>query len=245
MDHLQSQPEGRVGRHVEALVNLLRRRQIAGSFHVATETLKLLRTVISNSKWSTADQIIQIVQDTGEKLQHAQPIELAVKNITGRVLTLIRQEYDILYPPDDVNTDPYPFLGSDVSINPNLRRDYTRNCYALKAEIIEGIREIMFELESTDANIAAQSLEHIHSNEIILTIGHSSTVLNFLKEAAKSRKFQVIVCETAPFFLGHQMARQLAEFGIETTLVTDSAVFAIMSRVNKVILGTHAVTANG
>jgi translation initiation factor 2B subunit (eIF-2B alpha/beta/delta family) len=30
------------------------------------------------------------------------------------------------------------------------------------------------------------------------------------------------------------MARILAEDGIETTLITDSAIFAIMSRVNKV-----------
>lgn len=41
------------------------------------------------------------------------------------------------------------------------------------------------------------------------------------------------------------MAVELASAGIETTLVTDSAVFAIMSRVNKVILGGHAVTADG
>lgn len=36
------------------------------------------------------------------------------------------------------------------------------------------------------------------------------------------------------------MARSLGAAGIDTTLITDSAVFAIMSRVNKVILGTHA-----
>lgn len=76
-------------------------------------------------------------------------------------------------------------------------------------------------------------------------MGKSSTVFNFLKEAGKKRKFHVIVCETAPFFVGHEMVSMLAAEGIESTLITDSAVFAIMSRVNKVILGAHAVTANG
>lgn len=47
-------------------------------------------------------------------------------------------------------------------------------------------------------NIAAQASEHIHANEIILTIGKSTTVEKFLKSAAKSRKFQVIVVEGAP-----------------------------------------------
>lgn len=37
----------------------------------------------------------------------------------------------------------------------------------------------------------------------------------------------------------------LAKSGIETTVINDAAVFAIMSRVNKVIIGTHTVMANG
>ncbi len=41
------------------------------------------------------------------------------------------------------------------------------------------------------------------------------------------------------------MATSLAKAGIETTVITDSAVFAMMSRVNKVIIGTHTVMANG
>ena len=36
-----------------------------------------------------------------------------------------------------------------------------------------------------------QAIEHIHANEIIMTIGKSRTVENFLKYAAKNRKFQV------------------------------------------------------
>ena len=43
-----------------------------------------------------------------------------------------------------------------------------------------------------------------------------------------------MVAESAPFYQGQLMAKNLAEAGIATVLVTDSAVFAIMSRVNKV-----------
>jgi hypothetical protein len=39
------------------------------------------------------------------------------------------------------------------------------------------------------------------------------------------------------------MALELSKAGIETTVIPDSAVFAVMSRVNKVILGTHAGTS--
>lgn len=115
----------------------------------------------------------------------------------------------------------------------------------LKPLLIEGIKELIEELEHIHPNIGVQSLEHIHSNEIILTLGKSRTVENFLKYAAKTRRFQVIVAETSPVYSGHEMAVSLASAGIETTLIPDAAIFAVMSRVNKVILGCHAVMANG
>jgi translation initiation factor eIF-2B subunit beta len=41
------------------------------------------------------------------------------------------------------------------------------------------------------------------------------------------------------------MARSLASVGISTFLVPDSSIYALMSRVNKVIIGAHAILANG
>ena len=37
------------------------------------------------------------------------------------------------------------------------------------------------------------------------------------------------------------MAKSLAEAGIDTTVIHDAATFAIMARVNKVLLPAHAV----
>ena len=102
------------------------------------------------------------------------------------------------------------------------------------------------------------------SSEIILTIGKSSTVAAFLKSAAPYRKYTVIVAETAPTsvlplfsssvntdscladrYSGHEMAESLSSAGISTVLVPDSSIYALMSRINKVILGAHAILANG
>ena len=41
------------------------------------------------------------------------------------------------------------------------------------------------------------------------------------------------------------MARALSASGISSFLVPDSSIYAIMSRVNKVILSAHAILANG
>ena len=55
----------------------------------------------------------------------------------------------------------------------------------LKPIIIEAISEIINEIETGVQNIAAQSLEHIHANEVILTLGKSETVEAFLKVIRK------------------------------------------------------------
>lgn len=55
----------------------------------------------------------------------------------------------------------------------------------------------------------------------------------------------MVVAETAPSYLGRQLALSLSAAGIPTLLVPDSGVYSLMSRISKVILGTHAVNADG
>ena len=137
----------------------------------------------------------------------------------------------------------------------------------LKAEVISGIEEIIDELDQVDDQIAAYAQEHIHSNEVILTHSSSLSVQKFLLKAAEKRKFTVIVAESYPNdheathaavtgknskeleaaedMSAELFLKPLSAAGITIILVTDATIFAIMSRVNKVILATHAVIANG
>ncbi|KAI9360992.1 hypothetical protein BD770DRAFT_383908 [Pilaira anomala] len=121
-----------------------------------------------------------------------------------------------------------------------------RDTYNLKPLIIQEItEEIIADLDTIYKGIADQALDFIHANEVIMTIGISRTVQEFLIRAAQKRKFQVLVAETAPTYQGHKMALSLSKAGIDTTVIADSAIFAAMPRVNKVVLGAHAVLANG
>jgi translation initiation factor eIF-2B subunit beta len=78
-----------------------------------------------------------------------------------------------------------------------------------------------------------------------MTTGWNKTVEEFLKKAASKRSFHVMVAEDAPGNSGHRLAVSLGKAGIQTTLIADAAVFAVMSRVNKVIIGTGTVMADG
>lgn len=74
---------------------------------------------------------------------------------------------------------------------------------------------------------------------MILTYGVSRTIEFFMKAAAgrrtkrKARAFEVLVCESAPQFTGQEMAKSLAAAGIATTVIADTAIFAVMPRVTK------------
>lgn len=139
--------------------------------------------------------------------------------------------------PASVDSSMYNLLA-----NPNHEPafDYSTDLYELLQTVPQGIQELLEEIDASRQNIAAQALEHIHSNECIMTLGRSSTVEAFLLAAARKRQFTVIVAEGAPSLHGHQLAKTLSSHGLETLLIPDSAIFAMMARVNKVIIGCHA-----
>lgn len=160
--------------------------------------------------------------------------------------------------PGSQSPGSHPSLSNTVLANLTAVKD-------LRAEIVEGIQEILEELNQADDQIAGYSLEYIHSNEIILTHTSSITVQRFLLKAAAKRKFTVIHAEAFPndhesthaTVIGKakgesndelrpdSFQKSLTAAGITVILIPDSAVFALMSRVNKVILDTHIVLANG
>jgi translation initiation factor eIF-2B subunit beta len=140
--------------------------------------------------------------------------------------------------------------GDSFASEAELETEYPAMYYSsrpdLKQAVMEAIQEILTDLEELHKNINEQATDQIHVGEIILTCGRSKTIELFLKAtAAKKRQFQVVVCEFAPHYGGHEMAKSLAEAGIDTIVINDSATFAMMARVNKVLLPAHAVLANG
>uniref|UniRef100_A0A8B9BMA9 Translation initiation factor eIF2B subunit beta n=1 Tax=Anser brachyrhynchus TaxID=132585 RepID=A0A8B9BMA9_9AVES len=187
----------------------------------ARHTLALLRKIIAHGHWGSAGELMELIRAEGRRMAAAQPSETTVGNMVRRVLKVIREEYG-RWARVGFHPSPSTFPPSEGFNEFNIRGK-----------------------EGTTDNIAMQALEHIHSNEVIMTIGYSRTVEAFLKEAARKRKFQVIVAECAPFCQGHEMAVRLSKENIETTVMSDAAIFAVMSRVNKVIIGTKTILANG
>ncbi|WZZ28822.1 hypothetical protein YC2023_012223 [Brassica napus] len=155
-----------------------------------------------------------------------------------------------------------PYTSSSGADSESKTADKSSITRKLKHDVIEGVNQLIHEIAGCHEQIAEQAVEHIHQNEVILTLGSSRTVLEFLCAAKeKKRSFRVFVAEGAPRFgdffsrcliitivgvllillylyivryQGHLLAKELVARGLQTTVITDSAVFAMISRVNMV-----------
>lgn len=229
--------------NVTQFINDIKNEKINGSYDITVGTVRLLKSIVSESEWRTAQDLINLITYVGKILKNAFPVEASVGNMVRRVLKIIREEY-VAGHKNKEEVDPQDSLHKIVRSEGEVH-DYCSIVPELKEAILEHISEFQMELETSADNIAQQAREHIHSNEIIMTIGKSRVVESFFKKAGMDRKFEVIVAECAPSCQGHSLSVSLAKSKIQTTLIPDSAIFGIMSRVNKVIIGTHSVMANG
>ncbi|XP_067008747.1 translation initiation factor eIF2B subunit beta [Anabrus simplex] len=236
--------QSEINEYVTNFISDVKRGKINGSYDITINTVDLLKKIISQTEWQTAKELLKLISAEGRRLIKSLPIHASVGNMVRRILKIIREEYVVGRKNKQEEVDPQESLHKIVTSEGDVD-DYNTVVPQLKASIIEHIGEFQTELETSAENIAQQAREHIHSNEIIMTVGKSSAVEAFLKAAASERKFEVIVAECAPFCRGHELAVSLGKSKIQTTLIADSAIFAIMSRVNKVIIGTHTVMANG
>ncbi|KAL8673481.1 MAG: hypothetical protein Q9168_002087 [Polycauliona sp. 1 TL-2023] len=283
-------------------------------------SVEQLVSVLRNLRVTDVAQLIERVQQVGQKLAAAQPQELAVGNIIRRILGLIRDEAEedrdgeaggygdteigsrdpasttrrdgqpeptdkrsLLAPTTSTNPPAITSLFSLVSAKgasplstpgtqtpagdspvPVQQSSTPNTAQDLRAEVVEGVQEIIDELNQADDQIAGYAVDHILSSEFVLTYTPSMTVQRFLLKAAAKRKFTVIYAEP---FSNNQRSRSLVAnpnaggdddegnsgrflksltvAGVTVIMVPFSAVFALMSRISKVVLDSHIVLADG
>lgn len=236
----------------------LKRRQISGSYNVALETCQLLLRVISAARWTRPDDLIKHIRQLGKRLENAQPREFSSGNVIRRVLAQIRDEVETAE--SDSNAPMISSMFSLLSTENEKKqkqeqfvqstgpRTSNRHHHDLRSIVIQGIKDLIDEISSIDEGIETMSVDLIHDNEVLLTpTPDSHTVLKFLLKARHKRKFSVLVTECFPNRTedAHKFAKALSDAKIDTVVIPDSHVFAVMSRVGKVIVGARSVFANG
>lgn len=235
---------------VDPLVSKIKRRQLEGDKDMALEVAHVLMRVISAARWTNPYDLIDLIRKVGTILHKAKPRELIPGNIVRRVLALIRDEIETENATDNTPmiSSMFSLLSTQSNTKKTLQTHSKKQSSDMRSIIIQGIRDLIDEISNVKEEIENMATDLIHENEVLLTATPTSdTVLQFLIKAGLKRKFTVLVTESYPNDVeeAHKLVKALAQHNIESVLIPDSTVFAVMSRVGKVILGANAVFANG
>lgn len=237
---------------VDSFIDKLRRRQIMGSYQVALETLQILMRFVSAIRWSGMDDLINQIRKLCDRVEKAQPNEFTCGNVIRRVLAMARDEMEEEF--RTTNTEPmitsmFNLLQKPIPQDLPLKRQHQKTT-DIRQIVIQSIKDLIDEIKNIDDGIQQIAIDLIHDRELLLTpTPDSKTVLRFLLKARErnNRNFTVIVTEGFPnnTRVAHEFSKKLSQNDIETIIIPDSAVFALMSRVGKVILGVTSVFTNG
>lgn len=243
---------------IDPVVSSLKRHQLVDDKEIALTIAQLLMKVISAARWSNTYDLIELIRQVGVIFTEAYPRKVIPGNIVRRVLALIRDETETETETETEQTDNIPMMSSMFSLLATHNKNETikeqtklqlkKQTSDMRAIIIQGIRDLVDEISNVNDGIETMAVDLIHDDEILLTpTPNSETVQHFLIKARLKRKFTVVVTENYPNDIkaAHKFVKTLAEHNIETILIPDTTIYAVMSRVGKVIIGTNAVFANG
>jgi len=115
---------------------------------------------------------------------------------------------------------------------------------SLKNNFIDRQKQYLEKIKEDKKKLFEYGAKLVPKGALVITHCHSSTVTGILKKA-KGKKIKVIACETRPRYQGRITAKELADAGIDTTLVVDGAMNMYMKKADLVLVGADSITSRG
>jgi len=206
-----------VHRDVKKVVEDVRIRQMRGGTIVTHEALAGLRAATQDTKVTSVDAFLEELEENSRYLRNIRAASVPLSNGLHYVFQEVRRAAE---------------RGSEVA---ELKKVLSESAVAYDRKLEESIQQI--------AEIGARRLR---DGDVVMAHSYSSSVIAILKRAhEQGTDLKVFVTEARPELEGRDVARALAESGIDTTLIIDSAVSHFIEQVDKVMVGAEAVAANG
>lgn len=100
--------------------------------------------------------------------------------------------------------------------------------------------------EEAVRKIAKIGARRISDGEVLMTHCNSSAAISVLAEAVRQGKdIKVYATESRPWRQGILTVNDLHKAGVDVTLIIDSAVRSVMSKVDRVFVGADTITSSG
>ena len=241
------------------------------SKHVASLFYDLIQNSINEKTITTHSQLINLVSYFSKVFTAIDPVQFCIGNTIKRILHIIREV--IKTNNEDQNKDILTNKIEEAKKNMKLLKNFdftqinkkdneenkeTQNekeelndpiTESNKDKILEEIGNIISEIESISQTIIDQKeiKDLIAEGDIILTSNYSQQVVEILAENAKTKKFKVFVCESAPLLREKSQAEELRKRKLDTVVIEDDDIYSVMNKFTKVkvLLGAKAILVNG
>ena len=241
------------------------------SKHVASLFYDLIQNSINEKTITTHSQLINLVSYFSKVFTAIDPVQFCIGNTIKRILHIIREV--IKTNNEDQNKDILTNKIEEAKKNMKLLKNFdftqinkkdneenkeTQNekeelndpiTESDKDKILEEIGNIISEIESISQTIIDQKeiKDLISEGDIILTSNYSQQVVEILAENAKTKKFKVFVCESAPLLREKSQAEELRKRKLDTVVIEDDDIYSVMNKFTKVkvLLGAKAILVNG
>ncbi|BAW80933.1 initiation factor 2B-like protein [Candidatus Nitrosoglobus terrae] len=114
----------------------------------------------------------------------------------------------------------------------------------LRLEIVTLTQQLQQQSRQAVTAIAHQVVDLVGPNATIMTHSLSATITATFK-VLKNYNVNAIVTESRPLQEGYQLAKQLSEWGIKTTLITDAQIGLFVGKANAAVVGADTILGDG
>ena len=227
-------------REINSFELQIRRCEIYGSFSIAQHILELVSESIKDLKEdSDVEKHIKFIVET---LTSHFPTDVIIGNICKKISNQLDNELRISQPhKESLVKKSVSILDMMAAANEDSDEDVESS--ELKLDMNDFLKEQIESLSLSYENIAKNAPNFLFKNDIILTVGNSNSIFKFLTSC--QRDITVIIPESAPIYNGIKMAEKLRKENIKVIVIPDSSIFAVLPKVNKVIVPARAVLSNG
>ena len=220
---MESQNEGRKARHEFPKVSVddaygdLKSLKVRGGGRVARYGVQALRDYAKDVTAETPAEYWDPILKAGEKLKSSRLTTVTLTNGIDYVINAGRRRVE---------------SGGSVEEIRDATVDAANDFLAYSLDAVRVIGEI--------------GARRIKNGDTIITHSNSEAAISIIKKAHDMGKGITVYCaETRPNYQGHETAAALAAYGIDTTLICDSACRVTMADADKVIVGCDAISGNG
>lgn len=204
-----------VSQNVVETAEKIRNMEIRGAGKIGRSAALALKDCANTSEAKTFETLLEEINEAGDLLVSARPSAVSLPNAVRFISNKINS-------PDI----------SDIKL--------------LKKVVELAADEFVENSNKALAMIGEIGARRIRDGDTILTHCNSSAALSIIKSAwGQGKDINIIATEARPRYQGHLTVKELADEGIPTTLIVDSAARSFMKEIDKVIVGADSIAANG